>query len=70
MIPRGGRNRSAMMSREVHNGPTDETQARGVPFSGDPQGGAGHEKPPQSVPIMKKNLLAAAAKMMKYSQWR
>ena len=29
------------MSREVHNGPTDETQARGEPFSGDPQGGAG-----------------------------
>ena len=29
------------MSREVHNGPTDETQARGTPFSGDPAGGAG-----------------------------
>jgi aminomethyltransferase len=29
------------MSREVHNGPTDETQARGTAFSGDPQGGAG-----------------------------
>ncbi|HEX8841630.1 MAG TPA: glycine cleavage system aminomethyltransferase GcvT [Sphingomicrobium sp.] len=29
------------MSREVHNGPTDETQARGTPYSGDPQGGAG-----------------------------
>lgn len=28
------------MSREVHNGPTDETQARGTPFSGDPDGGA------------------------------
>ena len=40
MIPRGGRNRSAMMSKEVHNGPTDETQARGEHFSGDPQGGA------------------------------
>jgi aminomethyltransferase len=45
MIPRGGRNRGAMMSREVHNGPTDETQARGEPFSGDPQGGAGLEQP-------------------------
>jgi aminomethyltransferase len=29
------------MSREVHNGPTDEHQARGTPYSGDPQGGAG-----------------------------
>jgi aminomethyltransferase len=45
MIPRGGRNRSALMSKEVHNGPTDETQARGEPFSGDPQGGAGLEQP-------------------------
>ena len=33
------------MSKEVHNGPTDETQARGEPFSGDPQGGAGFEQP-------------------------
>jgi aminomethyltransferase len=31
------------MSREVHNGPTDETRARGTPYSGDPQGGAGVE---------------------------
>ena len=29
------------MSKEVHSGPTDETQARGTPYSGDPQGGAG-----------------------------
>ncbi|MFL6732659.1 MAG: glycine cleavage system aminomethyltransferase GcvT [Sphingomicrobium sp.] len=29
------------MSREVHNGLTDETQARGTPYSGDPEGGAG-----------------------------
>ena len=29
------------MSREVHNGPTDETQARGTPYRGDPEGGAG-----------------------------
>src|SRR3982751_6730386 len=29
------------MSREVHSGPTDETQARGTPYSGDPQGGEG-----------------------------
>jgi aminomethyltransferase len=41
MIPRGCRNRSAMMSREVHNGPTDETQTRGEPYSGDPRGGEG-----------------------------
>ena len=33
------------MSREVHNGPTDETPARGEPFSGDPQGGAGVPEP-------------------------
>jgi aminomethyltransferase len=29
------------MSREVHSGPTDETQARGTPYSGDPSGGEG-----------------------------
>ena len=34
------------MSREVHNGPTDETQARGTPYSGDPEGGAGTEPQP------------------------
>jgi aminomethyltransferase len=33
------------MSREVHNGPTDETQARGTAYRGDPQGGAGMETP-------------------------
>jgi aminomethyltransferase len=35
------------MSREVHSGPTDDTQARGTPYSGDPAGGAGVE--PQSL---------------------
>lgn len=29
------------MSKDVHYGQTDETQARGEPFSGDPQGGEG-----------------------------
>ena len=29
------------MSKEVHSGPTDETQARGTPYSGDPAGGEG-----------------------------
>ncbi|NUT00960.1 MAG: glycine cleavage system aminomethyltransferase GcvT [Sphingomonas sp.] len=33
------------MSREVHNGPTDETQARGEPYRGDPEGGAGTAHP-------------------------
>jgi aminomethyltransferase len=33
------------MSTEVHNGPTDNTQARGTPFTGDPDGGAGQEAP-------------------------
>jgi aminomethyltransferase len=33
------------MSREVHNGPTDDTQARGTPYSGDPQGGSGAAAP-------------------------
>jgi aminomethyltransferase len=28
------------MSREVHSGPTDDTQARGTAYSGDPEGGA------------------------------
>jgi aminomethyltransferase len=36
-----------MMSREVHSGPTDETQARGTPYSGDPEGGAG--LPPEQL---------------------
>jgi aminomethyltransferase len=35
------------MSREVHNGPTDETQARGTPYSGDPNGGVGGQ--PESL---------------------
>jgi len=34
------------MNRETHNGPTDQTQARGTPYSGDPQGGAGTEPQP------------------------
>ena len=29
------------MSREVHSGPTDRHQARGEPYSGDPEGGEG-----------------------------
>ena len=29
------------MSKEVHSGPSDETQARGTPYSGDPEGGEG-----------------------------
>jgi aminomethyltransferase len=33
------------MSREVHNGPTDETQARGTPYSGDLSGGEGVRPP-------------------------
>jgi aminomethyltransferase len=41
-----------MMSRDVHNGPTDETHARGVPYSGDPQGGAGLAEPTiQKLPL-------------------
>jgi aminomethyltransferase len=40
------------MSREVHSGPTDETQARGTPYSGDPQGGAGVEPQPlEKLPL-------------------
>ncbi len=35
------------MSREVHSGPTDQhSQARGEPYSGDPEGGAGTQAPP------------------------
>jgi aminomethyltransferase len=34
------------MSKEVHSGPTDETQARGTTYSGDPEGGAGIEPQP------------------------
>jgi aminomethyltransferase len=40
------------MSKEVHSGPTDETQARGTPYSGDPQGGAGVElQPLERLPL-------------------
>ncbi|HUP67504.1 MAG TPA: glycine cleavage system aminomethyltransferase GcvT [Sphingomicrobium sp.] len=34
------------MSKEVHSGPTDDNQARGTPYSGDPTGGAGTNPPP------------------------
>jgi aminomethyltransferase len=34
------------MNRETHNGPTDDTQARGTPYSGDPEGGAGTQPQP------------------------
>jgi aminomethyltransferase len=30
-----------LMSREVHSGPTDQNQARGEPYRGDPEGGEG-----------------------------
>ena len=33
------------MSTEVHNGPTDDKQARGMAYSGDPEGAAGAESP-------------------------
>ncbi len=33
------------MNRETHNGATDETQARGTPYSGDPHGGEGAASP-------------------------
>ncbi len=33
------------MSREVHNGPTDKTDAAGVPCGGDQEGGAGTKAP-------------------------
>ncbi|WP_310469157.1 glycine cleavage system aminomethyltransferase GcvT [Sphingomonas sp.] len=40
------------MSREVHNGPTDQTQARGEPYRGDPDGGEGPaEAPPQQLAL-------------------
>src|SRR5687768_13361823 len=34
------------MSKEVHSGPTDETQARGTAYSGDPTGGEGTAQQP------------------------
>lgn len=40
------------MNRETHNGPTDDTQARGTPYSGDPEGGAGTEpRPLEQLPL-------------------
>lgn len=37
------------MSRDVHNGPTDESQARGTPYTGAPQGAPSPE--PQTLPL-------------------
>ncbi|HEY8593215.1 MAG TPA: glycine cleavage system aminomethyltransferase GcvT [Sphingomicrobium sp.] len=34
------------MNRVTHNGPTDDNQARGNPFSGDPEGGEGTQPQP------------------------
>jgi aminomethyltransferase len=34
------------MNRETHNGPTDDTQARGTAYSGDPAGGADTQSAP------------------------
>jgi aminomethyltransferase len=40
------------MNRITHNGPTDEFQARGEPYSGDPDGGEGvGEAPLQQLPL-------------------
>jgi aminomethyltransferase len=40
------------MSKEVHSGPTDATQARGTPYSGDPEGGACTEPQPlEKLPL-------------------
>ena len=39
------------MSREVHNGPTDETQARGTPYSGDPEGGESEPAILEKLPL-------------------
>ena len=40
------------MSSQVHNGPTDDTQARGTPYSGDPAGGAGlNPEPLDKLPL-------------------
>ena len=39
------------MNRETHNGPTDETQARGTPYSGDPQGGIGKPESLDKLPL-------------------
>ncbi len=47
------------MSREVHSGPTDRTQARGAPFSGDPEGGDGTQ--PQTLDKLALDSLAPRA---------
>ncbi len=39
------------MSREVHNGPTDDTQARGTPYSGDPEGGESETPTLEKLPL-------------------
>src|SRR5688500_17182186 len=36
------------MSKEVHSGPTDQHQARGTPYTGDPDGG---EAAPPAEPL-------------------
>lgn len=40
------------MSKEVHSGPTDDTQARGEPYRGDPDGGEGAQQaPPEQLAL-------------------
>ncbi|WP_155263335.1 glycine cleavage system aminomethyltransferase GcvT [Sphingomonas segetis] len=55
------------MSREVHNGPTDETQARGTPYSGDPAGGEGAEPQPLGTLPLDSWYRARGARMVPFA---
>jgi len=55
------------MSREVHNGPTDATQARGTPYSGDPEGGAGTSPEPLGTLPLDAWHRARGARMVRFA---
>jgi aminomethyltransferase len=55
------------MSRDVHNGPTDDRQARGTPYTGDPEGGAGAEQLPPATLALDQWHRARGARMVPFA---
>ncbi|MEJ7776228.1 MAG: glycine cleavage system aminomethyltransferase GcvT [Sphingomicrobium sp.] len=56
------------MSRDVHNGPTDQhNQARGTPYSGDPDGGSGAARPEPQTLSLDRWHRAQGARMVEFA---
>ena len=55
------------MSRDVHNGPTDENQARGTAYSGDPAGGEGAEQTALSTLALDRWHRSKGARMVPFA---